>query len=595
VSSVGHKFTIDRVIQKLSSVTLLIGLTSSYIMIKLAYNSLMIYLSLAMFSLFLSVILLQSYRYRSYAYLLAAFISIYLVNSVFWAIVAPQHILTWDHKAMANLAEYIATSGVMPTPEQASVIGSRIEYASYPAPFILWAISSMILGLSPEDLMVLPPLIIPLILIFSYALYSLLTKNSEQEFHRGGILYIVFGVGTISSLLFIQSIYYFIYQNFARYFLFLYSSLLFIDVVRGERKISKVVLTLMSTLIIFSHSESSIALVIFAISLMLSVIVSKRSAEARKRVLLLLAATIISFGIYYLWAITAFTKSLFAMIRQTLEFLVTERAEAGLRKYTPYDYTLIDLALLSLSALAVILVSLDALIRILFLYRRMPLMLIPFLISGLSMVLLFALTPYKSDISLKFIYITATCITLLLAEVHDLGIKRGLRFKSNFKSDTMLATVLALVLTTLLVVGIMVLKGYTKEPVISHQIEQYNVQQQLNSIVYPLISSALKEHGIHVYIFDSPLMPYYYIRDFLVPRGLSTYVVCYLHGDEWQYNILQKNGIFTPRFSMLISGSEYCFVSRPLYSFISSFDLAEVRTSYSVILSTSRLGIFYAT
>jgi len=574
------------VIQKLSNVSLFIGLMLLYTVIELAYNSLMLYTSLALFSLFLSVVLLQSCRYRSYTYLLATFISIYLVSSVLWMIIDPYHVLTWDYKAMANLAEYIATNGAVPRPEQAFTIGSRIEYTSYPAPFILWAVSSMILGASPEDLMVSPPLILPMILIFSYALYSLLPKNSEQKFHRGGNLYVLFGVGTISSLLLIQLRYYFIYQDFARYALFFYSSLLFIDVVRGEKKISKIVLIFMSTLIIFSHSESSIALVIFTISLMMSVIVSKVSVEVRKSVLLLLTATIISFGIYYLWAITAFTNSLFAMIRQTLEFFITEGAEVGLRKYTPYDHTLIDLALLVLSVFAVVLVSLNALIRALFLHRRMPLMLIPFFTTALSMVLLFAFTPYKSDISLKFIYITAICILMLLAEVHDLGIETGLRFKNDIA--------LALILTTLLVVGIMVLKGYTTEPIISYQTDQYNVQHQLNSVAYPLISSNLKEQDIHIYIIDSPLMPYYYIRDFLAPRGLSTYMICYLHEDEWQYNILQKNGIFTPRFSMLTSSSEHCFNSRPLYGFISSNDLVEVRPSYSVILSTSRLGIFYA-
>jgi len=586
VSSLGYKFIVSSVIQKLSNAALFMGLILSYTMIELAYNSLMIYVSLVSFSLLLSIILLQSCKHKSYIRLLATFISIYLVNSVFWAIIDPQHILTWDHKAMANLAEYIATNGAVPGPEEAFATGSRIEYASYPAPFILWAVSSMILGLSPEDLAVLPPLILPLILIFSYALYSLLPKNSEQEPHHGGVLYILFSVGIISSLLFIRSRYFFIYQDFARYFLFFYSSILFIDVVRRERKISKMVLILMPTLITFSHSESSIALVIFIASLAMSVIVSKRSAEVRKRVLLLFTAIIISFGIYYLWAITAFTRSLFAMLRQMLEFLVTEEAGAGLGKYTPYDYTFIDLVLLVLSALAVVLVSLNALVRALFLHRRMPLMLIPFLISGSSMVLLFAFTPYKSDISLKFIYITAICVAMLLAEVRESGIETGLQIRSDM--------VLALVLATLLTMGVMVLEGYTKEPIISYQIDQYNVRHQLNSVVYPLISGTLKEHDVHVYIIDSPLMPYYYIRDFLVPRGLGTYVTCYLYRGELQYNILQKNDIFTPRFSMITSRSEHCLIRRPLYGFVSSYDLVEVGASYSVILSTSRLGIFYA-
>jgi len=587
VSSLGYRFIVSSVIQKLSNVALFMGLILSYIMIELAYNSLMIYVSLVSFSLLLSIILLQSCKYKSYIRLLATFISIYLVNSIFCAIIDPQHILTWDHKAMANLAEYIVANGVIPRPEQAFTIGSRIEYASYPAPFILWAISSMVLGTSAEDLMVSPSLILPLILILSYALHSLLPRNSERERHRGGILYVLFGAGTVSSILFFNQLrFYFIYQNFARYILFLYSSLLFIDVVRKERKISTIALILMSTLIIFSHSESSIALVLFAVGLLMSLIVSRRSAEARKHVTLLLTAIIISLGIYYLWAITTFTKSLFAMLRQMLEFLVTEEAGAGLRKYTPYDYTFIDLVLMVLSALAVVLVSLNALVRALFLHRRMPLMLIPLLISGSSMVLLFAFTPYKSDISLKFIYITAVCIAMFFVEVRELGVETGLRFKSD--------TVLALVLAALLIMGIMVLEGYTKEPIISYQIDQYNVLHQLSSVVYPLISGTLKEHDIHVYIIDSPLMPYYYIRDFLVPRGLSTYVTCYLYRDEWQYNILQKNGIFTPRFSMITSRSEHCLVCRPLYGFVSSYDLVEVEAGYSVILSTSRLGIFYA-
>jgi len=577
---------INNAIRKLNEPMLFAGLILSYTAIKLAYNSLMAYIGLLIFSLFLSIALLQSYRRKSYIHLLTIFISIYLTNNIFSTIVNPRHILTWDHKAMANLAEYIATSGTVPRSEQAFAIGSRIEYVSYPAPFILWAVNSMILGVSPEELMVSPPLILPMILIFSYALYLLLPKNSKQESHCEGILYILFGVGTTTSLLFIRSRYYFIYQDFARYSLFLYSSLLFIDVTRNERKISKIVLTLMSTLIIFSHSESSVALVIFAMSLLASLIVSRIGVEARKRVLLLLTAIIISFGIYYLWAITTFTKSLFAMIRQTLELLTAEKAEAGLGKYTPYDYTLIDLALLALSVLAVVMVSLNALIRALFLHRRMPLMSIPFLTSSLSMVLLFAFTPYKSDISLKFIYITAICTTMLLAEVRDLKIGTGLQLKSEMA--------LALILTALLTMGIMVLEGYTREPITQYQIDQYNVQHQLNSIVYPLISSVLKEHGIHVYIVDSPLMPYYYIRDFLAPRGLSTYAICYLHRDEWLYNILQKNGIFTPRFSMLASGSEQCFSGRPLYGFVSSDDLMEVGASYSIILSTSLLGIVYA-
>jgi len=577
-------FIVDSIIRKPSSAVLFTGLILSYIVVESAFNPLMIYTGLALFSLFLSMILLKSYRYRSYTYLLAAFTSIYLVNRVFWAIIEPHPVLVWDHKAMANLAEYIAVNGFVPRPEQAPAIGSRIEYASYPASFTLWAVSSMILGASPEDLMVSPVLILPMILVFTYALYLLLPRNPERGFNSGGVLYVLFGAGVVSSLLFIRPRYYFIYQDFSRYFLLLYSSLLFINVVRNEGKTSKTVLVLVSTLIVFSHGESSIALVILVVSLLVSVTMSRRSMEARRHVLFLLAAIIVFFGIYYLWAITTFTKTLFNMIRQVLESLITG-AEVGLGKYTPHDYTLVDLVLLASSVLAVVLVSLSALIKALLLHRRMPLMLIPLLVSSLSMVSLFAFTPYKSDISLKFIYITAICIAMFLTEVRDSRIEAGPRFKSN--------VVLALALTTVLVMGVMVLEGYTKEPVIPYQVDQYSVQYQLNNAVYPLFSSALREYDIHVYIVDSPLMPYYYIRDFLEPRGLSTYMICYLHVDESQYSILQKNGIPTPRFTMLSSSSEYCFDNHPLYGFISRSDLVEVGVNYSVILSTSRLGILY--
>jgi len=577
--------------RRLGGAALIAGLALSYTVVELSRSPLTTYAGLASLSLFLAAIMLLSYKRRSYTYLLAPFISIYLVNSVLWTIIDPQPILTWDHKAMANLAEYIATSGAVPRPEQAFEAGSRMEYASYPAPFILWAASSMILGSPPDDLMVSPPLILPLILIFAYALHlSILPKNSEREHHRGGALYAIFGAGAVSGVLFFNQLRFcFIYQNFARYILFLYSSLLFIDVVRGERRVSRVALILMSTLIIFSHSESSIALAIFVAGLLAPMIVSRRRVEARKRALLLLILTVVSFGVYYLWAITAFTKSLLAMIRQMLEFLAAERAEAGLRRYTPYDYTLTDLALLIISALLAALIALDALIRALFIRRRMPLTLIPFLVSGLSMVLLFAFTPYKSDISLKFIYITAICAALLLAETRDLGIEAGLRLRNVEAS--------VLVLTALLVMGAAALHGYTKEPVIQHRIDGYNIQYQLNSAAYPLIYGDLKRYGVRVHIADSPLMPYYYIRDFLEPRGLRDYAVCYLHRDVQQYSILQKNGIFTPRFELLTSpasGGEQCFSDRPLYGFVSSFDAAELGANYSVILSTSLLEIFYA-
>ncbi|MEM3907643.1 MAG: hypothetical protein QXZ17_12415 [Nitrososphaerota archaeon] len=450
---------------------------------------------------------------------------------------------------MENVASYILLKGRIP-PANAPDPLLRLEYVSYPMAFTLLAISSYVTSLTIDQLIRLPILTLPLHIIVIYVVVTIFKK-----FRRGdGDVSRLLGIVLIVNMNLITSLIPFIYQNLGRTLMLLTMMTLFRLTTYNERQgisipATLLVITLLSTALIMSHSESAIAFVIFAASLSIYVFVN-RSITKRLHVLSTAAMVAIMFMLHHLWFSQLFGESLLKMMLTTLSWAFREEeASQALLRYTPYDYSFTDIALLSLGALSVISILASNLLLIMKdVIRgksRVPLTLAPLIIAGLLFIILFAFSPYKSDISLKFIYLLSAVIALFLYE-------KTLQHKAETKQRIPInKAIAALIIITLCLsmTGIMVLKGVTKTYIIDDIIYINNLDSQLNAFSDIMLHSF--KYITTLIIMDEPTLPYFVIRDYIAPRVYVRYIIIPIEPKELSYTITQINGIRLPRFILL--------------------------------------------
>ncbi|MCC6055927.1 MAG: hypothetical protein LM583_04560 [Desulfurococcaceae archaeon] len=451
--------------------------------------------------------------------------------------------LVWDLKAQDNVASYIVREGYIPRP-----LGGiyRPEYVSYPAGYIVWAVLSEITSIPTNLLMVSPILTYALYIVFLWVTLNIL--NDVNKEYRPLVIALL---GSAFIVLYkLPNI--FIYQNYGRVLLLTSTYLLYKTLLGKKLKAEAllVILIFIATLV-FSHSESSIAYLVIVTGLLADAFEKQRSISSiSNTILIIFAVTFAVFALYHFWGALYFATTLIGMLKNTLTYLLSSPEEGltvKLAKYTPIDYTPIELMFfgssLILTALTALMLFLLGIIMYLK-YKKLMLYLGPLTLIGFSFVLLFWFSPYKSDISFKFITALSTAIALSFIELSNEA-----KHPSNHSSKRLRELKDVLIIC----VAIIIVAGFSEY--------SYRGEFSSNSPAYYNFALHLESSGLSKFltntqgryvIIDSPSFPYFFIRDYIDPRFGIPYSVVAVEPEVTYYNFHLINGLMMPRFILIL-------------------------------------------
>lgn len=451
-------------------------------------------------------------------------------------------ILTWDHKAQVNVAEYIINNGRIPTAPLGGVY--RPEYISYPLAFIEYAILSQIVNVPIDMIYQLPLGSVALLIIF------LLIISDIKKSFKGSISILL-----ISLLLIIvvnYNIYsFFIYQNYGRTLL-VFLLYLILKILIGKfpdyRKMG-IIVTLLIIAIVYVHSESSVALFLIGLGLGFTAFV-ERSQMSKQIIKLLTLIIVIAFISYYIYGMSYFGFNLLNMAKAIINFLLsTGVIEKSISKYTPIDYTLIELVFYVSSLFMIFLTSLITFILGIYIYikRRVTLkFFVPLIIVGSAFLSLFLFSPYKSDISFKFITILVAVTSFSLYEI-----------MLYFHQIDHRHRIIVFSIVFIIYFGIFLRSNSIFFSEIN--LYYYNFAYVLS---HSTISTFVSKH-LSLGILDTPDLPHYFIRDYIDPRALEfeyiKYQILVVDPNVTFYKYKLINGLNYPRFILYTNPSLLTF------------------------------------
>jgi len=448
--------------------------------------------------------------------------------------------LVWDLKAQDNVASYIVREGYIPRP-----LGGiyRPEYVSYPAGYIVWAVLSEITSIPTNLLMVSPILTYALYIVFLWVTLNIL--NDVNKEYRPLVIALL---GSAFIVLYkLPNI--FIYQNYGRVLLLTSTYLLYKTLLGKKLKAEAllVILIFIATLV-FSHSESSIAYLVIATGLLADAFEKRRSISNTIFIIFILTITV--FALYHFWGVSYFATTLIGMLKNTLTYLLSSPGEVvttGFTKYTPIDYTPIELVffgsslvLVALTALTLFLLGVLMYLR----YKKLVLYLGSLTLVGSAFLLLFWFSPYKSDIAFKFITALSTVIALSFIELSNEA-----KHPSNHSSKRLRELKDVLIIC----VAIIIVAGFSEY--------SYRGEFSSNSPAYYNFALHLESSGLSKFltntqgryvIIDSPSLPYFFIKDYIDPRFGIPYSVVAVEPEVTYYNFRLINGLMMPRFILIL-------------------------------------------
>jgi hypothetical protein len=440
-------------------------------------------------------------------------------------------VLTWDFKAQVNVAEYIINNGRIPTAPLGGVY--RLEYISYPLAFTEYAIFSQISNIAVDTVYQLPLGSVAFLIIISLIISDIKKSIKENV-----------GVLLISLLLFIVVFYevyfFFIYQNYGRTLLVFLLYLILRILIGGFSNYRKiiVVVTLLIIAVVYVHSESSIALFLAGLGLGFTAFVEK-SQMNRQVIKVFILIIIVAFISYYIYGIPYFGHNLLNMIKATINFLLSpEVVERSIAKYTPVDYTWTELVLYVSSLITIFLLSLITFILGIYIYFKtkvFPKFTITLIIIIPAFLILFLFSPYKSDISFKLITVLIAITSFSLYEM------------TTYRNPLdRMHKIIVFLMVFIIFFGIFL---RTNSTIYSERNLYYNVFAYVLS--HSKITMFIPKNS-SLGILDSPGLPYYFIRDYIVPRALEFEYIKYQilvvdpNVSVYKYKII--NGLNDPRF-----------------------------------------------
>jgi hypothetical protein len=485
----------------------------------------------------------------------------------------------WDLKAQENIAAYIVQEGHIPKP-----LGGiyRPEYTSYPAGYIIWAVLSEFTSIPTSLLMTLPSLTYALYTIFLWITLSIL-RNVKREYRPLAIALL----GSV-FIAFYKLPTFFIYQRYGRVMLLLSMYLTYKALLSKKLKLeTSLMLILFIAVLMFSHSESSIAYLVIIMGLLVNTF---EKTTRRHNIILISIITFVAFALYLLWGASYFATTLINMLKNILTHIFSRSEELltlGFSKYTPIDYTLLELVLfvsslvlMSLTALIFFLIGVLSYLR----FKKLMLYLGPLTSAGSFFILLFWFSPYKSDISFKFITALSAMTALSSIELSS-EMNSSDHFGKHLKAlNKVLITFIAIIMIT----GFSVYSY--RELFSSVYPTYYNFALHLE---FSGISLFLANARARYIIIDSPSIPYYFIRDYIDPRFTIPYSIVLAKPETIHYSLRLINGMMVPRTLLILQKAPLINMSIPLYEafFIGEPELLIKLERVSLVYNTGIVSI----
>lgn len=537
-------------------------------------NYALLYASLLGFSIALSLSLMKANATHDYALaILGLILALYLKIILSIIFVEPNPVLIWDDKARANVVELIIEKGHYPfdlvDPRNSMY---RDEYIPYPVAFILAAVTSLITSLDITTVFTSPVVLSALIIIF-VAIGILLMKRNK-----------LFGwIATISLCLNFVTIGYMypcMYSQVARAFIALLFYMLLVK--SDEKDVSLpnlIVYTVFTALIPLTHSSESIAFLIAIIMLSLVLILKNfmfRERGARRYLNKTFAiSSVVYLTVFFIWNIFQGSHILQIIINMavyslkyslktetatktlvetetTAKTLVKTETAKFLGKFTPYDYTPLELHTILLGVFAygtiLLFLSFDTLVAIL---RRRDdakslesAIMIVLTIFAIINAYLYLGTPYKSDITWRFTFMFFASASIFFIYKKDVYAKYT-KWILN-KRAVLLAILLGLFISSMYI--------YLRFQNVASEYNKFSVNTR-NILKNSKIITFLKDSVFNKYdivFVDSPDMPYHILRDYIVVRvPVKQYAIAVYDPNIRFYKYRLLSGIYMYRFILL--------------------------------------------
>jgi hypothetical protein len=470
---------------------------------------------------------------------LAVSVSLVALLPPVYAFLARGEAIVWDVKGMENVADAILLNGHLVSQGNNFLPGA---YTLYPSSFVLLASLSGVTSLKLDSLFVFPILTLVMYLIILWVCMDIAKlEDITAQAKCVAIAILVAPILVLQSLLS-----QFIYQNYGWVMLIFFIYLIgkYTILQKAFDPKAPVILLVILAALIPANSDSSIALFVFAAGFSLSgLLLRDETRRARlKQIVKWSTVVLLSFVVYQLFQVAAFTGSLFSMLQFDLANLLNPEHAIGISKYSTAIYDQFQFVLLALS-LGVIVVFTSALIigsvvssfRIREI-RDFAISLGPVVSVGTFAFFLFLATPYAGDTSLKFIVPLSAVLALFYLEL-----SRHAK-KSGFLGRYALSKMAVILVIVLFIPGFFVLGGFTDyfSPIGTANNTYTNVL--IHSSIGIFLSTSQTAN-----IVDSPDLPAYFVYDYVAHRIPVNYSITVSQPNLISYDFALMNGLMAPR------------------------------------------------
>jgi len=457
----------------------------------------------------------------------------------------PTPTLVWDGKDMENVALKIIETGHVPFAAAGKPM-FRENYVLYPISFVLLAILSEVSSLNTYLLMFLPIITLAYSLVIIIVTYEIARTLPS---HSSGFILVFLTMNFICITMLGRFTYSFISRAFIIMFLYV--------ILTKSRSLStSVLLVLLAIAILLSHSSESISLLVALLLLTIGygVISSSENEKGFWRLGVVSLIYVIVFLAHNFFQAELFAESFIEMLKKTLTYFISARPEESLARFAPYDFTLVELGLILTGIISfMLIVSVYFFIGLNFLIKKWSVSMgfFPYIFSivglGLVNIVMFFKTPFKSDIFWRFVYVSIILLAMFIREVeHSLGKLHTSTYVFTRLLKNKMITVLLL---TLFINSMFIYDRYQHiGSEVNIYVETIHKRIDLSGIINRIDLNSPNS----IIFMDSPQLPYYALRDYVVTRIPIKFYQIYIYAPETPvYNHTLLNGLYQPRFILL--------------------------------------------
>jgi len=338
------------------NITTMLSLLIIYLIIYIACwlkNYILLYISIVGFSITLSLLLRKVSIAQNYTpAILGLILALYLRSILPRIVIDPDPILVWDNKARSNVVELIIRNGYYPF----DIAGShnsmyRDEYILYPTAFILAAITSLVTSLDVMTTFTSPVLISTLLIVFVIVSILLMKRNR--------LLGWIAAISLSLNFVTIGYMYPYIYSQVARVFIAL---LLYMMLMKNDKKSISFsdffVCMVFAALIPLTHSSESVAFFIAFIMLSLALMFrnfifkDQGSRLYFNGIFAVFTTYLIAFFTWEVFQAHYMTQNIYSMLVRSLRYALKTKISKSIARFTPYDYTSLELLTIVLGIFA---------------------------------------------------------------------------------------------------------------------------------------------------------------------------------------------------------------------------------------------------